>query len=64
MGKNFLSDEVRDRKKAFKQFTSEIEAQQTENYYLDKQDSAVNAEEYKQMQNLLQPLQLVSEINI
>ena len=47
---------MRDRKKAFKQFTSEIEAQQTENYYLDKLDSAVNAEEYKQMQNLLQPL--------
>lgn len=35
------------------QFKSEMEAQQTENYYLDKLDSAVNAEEYKQMQNLL-----------
>jgi hypothetical protein len=29
------------------QFKSELEAQQTENFYLDKLDSAVNAEEYK-----------------
>lgn len=31
------------------QFKNEIEAQQSENYYLDRLDSAVNAEEYKQM---------------
>lgn len=36
-------------KKAFQQFKQEIEAQQTENFYLDKLDSAVTAEEYKQM---------------
>lgn len=47
------------RKKGFMQFKSEIEAQQAENYFIDKLDSAVNAEEYKQMQNLLQPLNLV-----
>jgi len=41
------------------QFKNEIEAQQTENFYLDKLDNAVNAEEYKQMQNLLQPLNIV-----
>ena len=49
------------RKKAFQQFKVEVEAQQTENYYLDKLDSAVTAEEYKQMQNLLQPLNIEPE---
>lgn len=45
------------------QFKNEIEAQQAENYFIDKLDSAVNAEEYKQMQNLLQPLNWVSQIS-
>ncbi len=48
-------------KKGFQQFKQELEAQQTENFYMDKLDSAVTAEEYKQMQNLLQPLQLEPE---
>jgi hypothetical protein len=47
------------RKKGFMQFKNELEAQQTENFYLDKLDSAVNAEEFKQMQNLLTPLNIV-----
>ncbi len=38
------------------QFKQEVEAQQSENYFLDKLDSAETAEEYKKMQNLLQPL--------
>jgi hypothetical protein len=29
---------------------------QGENYFIDKLDDAVTAEEYKQMQNLLQPI--------
>lgn len=35
------------------QFKQEVEAQQSENYVLDKLDNAERAEEYKQMQNLL-----------
>ena len=35
------------------QFKNEIEAQQTENYFLDKLESAVQGEEFKQMSNLL-----------
>jgi len=31
------------------QFKQEVEAQQTENYYLDKLDHAVNAEEHKKL---------------
>ncbi len=31
------------------QFKQEIEAQQSENFFIDKLDSAVTAEEYKQM---------------
>mmetsp|Transcript_18429 Transcript_18429/g.17547 ORF Transcript_18429/g.17547 Transcript_18429/m.17547 type:complete len:93 (+) Transcript_18429:40-318(+) len=40
------------------QFKQELESQQSENYYMDKLDSAQTAEEYKKMQNLLQPLQI------
>lgn len=35
------------------QFKQEVEAHQSENYFLDKLDSAETAEEYKKMQNLL-----------
>ncbi len=40
------------------QFKQEREQQQSENY-LDKLDSAETAEEYKKMQNLLPPVQMV-----
>ena len=46
-------------KKNFAAFKHEQEQrQQNDNFFLDKLDDAVNAEEYKQMQNLLQPIQL------
>jgi|TARA_B110000285_G_C15110253_1_gene610599 hypothetical protein len=41
-------------KKNFAAFKHEQEQrQQNDNFFLDKLDDAVNAEEYKQMQNLL-----------
>ena len=38
----------------------EQQKQQTDNFYLDRIESAVASEEFKQMQNLLEPLNLVS----
>jgi len=38
----------------------EQQKQQTDNFYLDRIDTAVASEEFKQMQNLLEPLNLVS----
>jgi hypothetical protein len=35
------------------QFKQDMETHQTENYFIDKLDSAETAEEYKKMQNLL-----------
>lgn len=39
----------------------EQQKQQTENYYIDRIDHAVASEEYKQMQNLLKPIELERE---
>lgn len=40
----------------------EQQKQQNENFYLDRIDNAVASEEYKQMQNLLKPIELVRQI--
>jgi hypothetical protein len=58
---NQLSFSLKIRKKAFQQFKKETEAQQSESHIIDKIDNAVSAEEYKQMQNLLQPIQQVTK---
>lgn len=47
-------------KKQFAAFKMEVEkkAQQNDNFFIDKIDDAVNAEEYNKMQALLQPIAL------
>jgi len=45
-------------KKNFQAFSKEQEQRQNDNFFLDKWDDAVNAEEYKLAQNMLQPITL------
>lgn len=48
-------------KKQFQQFQKlEQQKKQTDNFYIDRIDNALASEEFNKMQNMLEPLSLVS----
>lgn len=48
-------------KKQFQQFQKlEQQKKQSDNFYIDRIDNALASEEYNKMQNMLEPLNLVS----
>ena len=50
-------------KKGFQQFQKlEQQKKQTDNFYIDRIDNALASEEFNKMQNMLEPLSLVSHL--